>query len=124
MHHRYDIIRKEQCHQISSRDLLDIQPRLKQVVTIGYANDGQAIFRVLDEGIGIPEEDLRHIAEPFRRGSNAETIPGTGLGLSIAQRAVELHGGTISIESEEGNGTLVAVTIPLRAHKNTAAAPA
>ena len=86
--------------------------------------NGQAVFRVLDEGIGIPEEDLRHVAEPFRRGSNAETIPGTGLGLSIAQRAVELHQGTLAIESEEGRGTLVVVTIPLRVHKDPAAASA
>lgn len=86
--------------------------------------NGQALFYVRDDGIGIPQDDLRHIAKPFRRGSNAETIPGTGLGLSIAQRAAELHGGTISIESEEGRGTLVAVTIPLRTRKNTAAAPA
>ena len=83
---------------------------------------GQAVFHVRDEGIGIPQDDLLHIAKPFRRGSNAETIPGTGLGLSIAQRAVELHKGTLKIESEEGRGTLVAVTIPLRAHKDPAAA--
>ncbi len=79
---------------------------------------------VRDEGIGIPEADLRHIVKPFRRGSNAENIPGTGLGLSIAQRAVELHQGTLAIESEEGRGTLVVVTIPLRVHKDPAAASA
>ena len=81
----------------------------------------RAFFRVRDEGIGIPEEDLRNIAKPFHRGRNAETIPGTGLGLSIAQRAVELHGGTITIESQEGQGTLVSVVIPLRTQKNPAA---
>ena len=85
---------------------------------------GCVFFRVRDEGIGIPEEDLRHIAQPFHRGRNAETIPGTGLGLSIAQRAVELHGGTFTIDSKEGQGTLVAVAIPLRPQKNPASAPA
>ena len=86
--------------------------------------NGHALFHVRDEGIGIPEADLRHIVKPFRRGSNAETIPGTGLGLSIAQHAVELHKGTLAIESEEGRGTLVAVTIPLNAHLDPAAASA
>lgn len=85
---------------------------------------GRVFFRVRDEGIGIPEEDLRHIAQPFHRGRNAETIPGTGLGLSIAQRAVELHGGTFTIDSKEGQGTLVAVAIPLRPQKDPASAPA
>ncbi len=85
---------------------------------------GRAFFRVRDEGIGIPEEDLRNIAKPFHRGRNAETIPGTGLGLSIAHRAVELHGGVLTIDSKEGQGTLVAVAIPLRPQKNPAAAPA
>jgi len=84
--------------------------------------NGQAVFRVRDEGIGIPEDDLHHVVKPFRRGSNAETIPGTGLGLSIAQHAVELHQGTLKIESEEGRGTLVVATIPLRAHQDPAAA--
>ena len=46
--------------------------------------NGYALFHVRDEGIGIPEADLCHIAKPFRRGSNAETIPGTGLGRSVS----------------------------------------
>ncbi len=93
------------------------------VVVFSLARDaGRAVFRVADEGIGIPAEDLRQVAEPFHRAGNAETIPGTGLGLSIAQRAVELHGGTLTIESEEGRGTLVAVSIPLVARPAAQAA--
>ncbi|MFQ5570514.1 MAG: PAS domain S-box protein [Rhodothermales bacterium] len=83
---------------------------------------GQAVFHVQDEGIGIPQKDLRRVAEPFQRADNAETIPGTGLGLSIVQRAVALHGGTLSIESEEGRGTRVTVSIPLEAKTNASAA--
>lgn len=86
-------------------------------------HNGHALIQVRDEGIGIPEDDLRRVVEPFHRGRNAETIPGTGLGLSIAKRAVELHGGSLKIESEEGSGTLVAVTIPLQVKKDITAAP-
>ena len=78
-----------------------------------YAADEHVHFRVEDQGIGIPDGDLPHIFEPFHRGANAETIPGTGLGLSIVQRAVELHHGTVTIESEEGHGTAVEIIIPL-----------
>jgi signal transduction histidine kinase len=85
-------------------------------------NNGEVVFRVQDEGIGIPKADLYHVFKPFHRARNAETIPGTGLGLSIAQRAVELHGGTLSIESEEGSGTVVAVSIPISARKGFATA--
>ena len=94
-------------------------------IEVKASNDEKNVsVEITDTGIGIPKEDLRHIAQPFHRGRNAETIPGTGLGLSIAQRAVELHGGVLTIDSEEGQGTLVAVAIPLRPQKNPAATPA
>jgi PAS domain S-box-containing protein len=85
------------------------------VVSFSLKKEGdKAIFCVIDEGIGIPEDDLNHVSSPFHRASNAETIPGTGLGLSIAHRAVELHGGTLRIHSAEGDGTRVVVTLPLK----------
>lgn len=74
------------------------------------------MFRVHDTGIGIPSEDLPHIFESFHRASNVATISGTGLGLAIVQRCVDLHGGTITIESEMGTGTTVVVTLP-RSHE-------
>lgn len=70
-------------------------------------------FSVRDEGIGIPARDQAHLFEIFHRGANAETIPGTGLGLAITRHAVELHGGTITFESTEGQGTTFTVTIPI-----------
>ena len=75
-----------------------------------------------DDGPGLPGESRQRA---LRRGARLdESKPGSGLGLSIAQRAVELHGGTLTIESVEGQGTLVAVAIPLMPQKNPAAAPA
>ncbi len=72
-----------------------------------------ALLRVSDEGIGIPEEDQRRLFEPFHRAANVGAIGGTGLGLAIAKRAVELHGGEIKCESKVGEGTTFVVIIPL-----------
>ncbi|MFH0867299.1 MAG: tetratricopeptide repeat-containing sensor histidine kinase [Bacteroidota bacterium] len=70
------------------------------------------IFTIADYGIGIPEEDLKHIYEQFHRGSNVEDIKGTGLGMSIVKRCVDIHKGMIDIKSETGKGTTVTVIIP------------
>lgn len=75
--------------------------------------NGQAIFQIQDEGIGIPEEDQQHLFESFHRAKNVVNIPGTGLGLTIVKRSVDLHGGKISVKSEVGVGTTFTVTIPL-----------
>jgi signal transduction histidine kinase len=74
--------------------------------------EGQAIFRIQDEGIGIPPEDREHLFESFYRASNAGTIQGTGLGLAIAKKCVDLHRGQITVESEVGVGTTFMVTMP------------
>jgi signal transduction histidine kinase len=78
-------------------------------------DDARMVLRVQDEGIGIPDEDLKHLFEPFHRASNVGTISGTGLGLSITKHAVDLHGGTIVPESQPGVGTTFTVTLPVRA---------
>jgi signal transduction histidine kinase len=77
--------------------------------------DGEwAVLTVRDRGIGIPARDLPHIFERFHRGSNVVgSIDGVGLGLAGVRRIVEQHGGTISIESDEGAGTAVTVRLPL-----------
>ena len=69
---------------------------------------------VRDTGRGIPEEDLPHIFEKFHRVDDAEQqTKGTGLGLSIAKHIVEVHGGTISVESVWGQGSTFSFTLPL-----------
>jgi len=75
---------------------------------------GGVRFCIRDSGVGIPPEDRAHLFEPFHRGANVERIAGTGLGLTVVKQAVELHGGTIDIESQVGRGTSVTVTLPLR----------
>jgi signal transduction histidine kinase len=77
--------------------------------------DGKsALLVVSDEGVGIPRDDLPHIFDRFHRATNVVgRFAGTGLGLASASELVELHGGTISAESEEGKGSTFVVRLPL-----------
>ena len=59
---------------------------------------------IQDNGMGIPEEELRLVLEDYQRGTNVATTPGTGLGLNLSRHIIELHGGELSIESEVGKG--------------------
>ena len=69
---------------------------------------------VRDEGIGIPKSDQQHLFMRFFRAKNALNIQGTGLGLNIVLRYLEILGGHIHFESEEGKGTTFVVKLPLR----------
>lgn len=83
-------------------------------VYLDVARDDQTVeLRVRDEGIGIPEEDRERLFDSFHRGSNVSGISGTGLGLAIVDRAVDLQGGTIEVESELGTGTTFIVRLPI-----------
>jgi signal transduction histidine kinase len=68
---------------------------------------------VQDEGLGISEAEQPRLFEAFYRGTNSTNISGTGLGLSIVKQFVELHHGTISVESQQEQGTTFTVTLPL-----------
>ena len=78
-----------------------------------FCLQGEAIFRIQDKGIGIPEIEQDNLFNSFERASNVGKIPGHGLGLSIVKQYVELHQGEISLISKEGVGTTFIVTIPL-----------
>lgn len=81
------------------------------------AEDAWARLRVADTGIGIAAGDLPRIGEEFFRGANArgQNIQGTGLGLSIVTELLKRFGARIDIQSQEGQGTTVALEFPLRA---------
>lgn len=80
--------------------------------------DGRiAVVTVADTGSGILPEDLPYIFEELYRGNNARHTPGSGLGLASAQRLVTLHGGTISVDSRLGQGTVMAIRLPLTSKK-------
>jgi signal transduction histidine kinase len=76
-------------------------------------SNGHAVFRVQDQGIGIPLADQKQLFNAFHRATNASHLPGTGLGLVIVKRCVELHGGQITCESQQNSGTSFTIRIPL-----------
>jgi signal transduction histidine kinase len=74
-----------------------------------------ALLEVMDTGIGISAEDQKHLFEDFYRTPKAKKLSsaGTGLGLSIAKAIVERHQGTLSVQSEEGGGSVFRAQLPL-----------
>lgn len=77
--------------------------------------DGLHVF-VEDSGIGIPDDHIERILQPFEQVENAmsRSRPGTGLGLPLAKAMIEAHGGTLSIRSRLGEGTVIEIHIPDR----------
>jgi PAS domain S-box-containing protein len=78
-----------------------------------HEDDGWLVMHVTDSGIGIPEEDQKHLFVPFHRAGNVGEVSGTGLGLAITKQGVELHGGTIACDSTVGVGTTFTISIPI-----------
>jgi signal transduction histidine kinase len=70
------------------------------------------VFTVEDQGVGIPKDQQWRVFERFETRSQGSGHRGAGLGLSIVKSLVELHGGTVSLESEPGRGTSVTVRLP------------
>jgi signal transduction histidine kinase len=91
---------------------LKYSPAEKPVRFDLLSQEDSIIFRIQDEGIGIPAADQARLFETFHRAANARGIPGTGLGLAIVKQSVQLHGGELSFESEEGKGTAFTVCLP------------
>lgn len=110
-------------------DAIKLEQALFNLVdnAIKYTNNGGAVFlkceaqknhcliTVTDTGVGIPKEDLPKIFERFYRVDKARDrkTGGTGLGLSIVERMIKMHGGEISVNSEEDLGTQFEVRLPL-----------
>ncbi len=116
-----------------SRSIIEGNPRLMQLVWINLItnairytnnygtieiitmNDKQnVIILVKDTGIGIGKQDIPHLFERFYKVDKARTRKdnSTGLGLSIVKKIIEIHRGTIMVESELGKGTVLQVTLP------------
>ncbi len=85
-----------------------VEVRLRRVDEAGEAH---AVIEVEDTGIGIGEEHLPHIFQPFYRV--VSQVEGTGLGLSITKEIVELHGGKLTVTSHEGAGSCFCFSLPL-----------
>jgi signal transduction histidine kinase len=86
-----------------------------RIVVSAKAMNGDVVFEVADNGIGIPQADLERIFERFYRVDDARSreIGGTGLGLAIAKHIVEAHTGRIWVESTVGEGSSFHFSIPI-----------
>lgn len=86
-----------------------------EVVTVCISwEDSDILIIVKDTGIGIPEEDLPYIYDPFFRASNTEEFEGYGIGLPLARNIIRLHSGELNIISGKNLGVKVEIKIPLR----------
>jgi len=85
--------------------------------------DGMIDFIVEDQGVGIPKDEQYRVFERFETRSQGSGHRGAGLGLSIVKSLVELHGGSVSLESEPGRGTRVAVRLPEHGHPDKSKEP-
>ena len=77
-----------------------------------FEENGYIIIEVKDQGVGIANEELKNIFSPFFQASNSYSSGGTGIGLALSKSFVELHGGTIEVESDLNVGTVITVRIP------------
>lgn len=114
------------CHRVQLDESL-LRPILGNLLSnaVKYSPEGADVdfevtrsesavrFAITDRGIGIPSEALPRLFSAFFRADNVGAIAGTGLGLAIVKRAVDAHGGTIAVSSENGVGTRVVVHLPL-----------
>ncbi|NJL83178.1 MAG: PAS domain-containing protein [Chloroflexaceae bacterium] len=78
-----------------------------------YSISNKVVFRIRDEGIGIPQQNQQYLFEPFFRGDNVQDTNGIGLGLTIVKKAVDLCCGEISFRSDVGVGTTFTVVLPI-----------
>jgi signal transduction histidine kinase len=90
------------------------RPDAKPVELSLATSDGELVLRVRDFGIGVPKDALQHLFEPFYRvdESRARESGGYGLGLHLCQAIIQAHGGSVTVESEQGQGTVAEVRLP------------
>lgn len=105
------IIRQMMANLLSNA--VKYSPDAKTVETEAFVEEGEAVIRVTDHGIGIPENEIPRLFQKYFRATTSTGIPGSGLGLSLVKQFVELHDGTISLQSRVGEGTVVTVRLPL-----------
>jgi signal transduction histidine kinase len=84
---------------------IKFSPEKATIQVLSENNGNKIIISVKDEGLGIPEDDMKHLFERFFRGKNVVNIQGTGLGLHIVSKYIDLMGGTIDVQSELEKGT-------------------
>lgn len=86
-----------------------------QIEVKGGTEEEQVWVSVTDQGIGIPREDVQYMFGRYFRAENATGISGSGIGLNICKQFVEMHGGTIELDTTEGQGSTFTVRLPINA---------
>jgi signal transduction histidine kinase len=88
-----------------------------EVALIAYFNKrGTGVMEISfkDNGIGILEEDLEKIFEPYYRGKNISVEEGKGMGLSFVKEVIDLHGGKVLVQSEPNKGSIFSILLPIK----------
>jgi two-component system phosphate regulon sensor histidine kinase PhoR len=93
------------------------KPGGKIIISTIYDTESITVS-VSDSGTGISQEDLPHIFERFYKADKARSRGGSGLGLAIAKHTIQAHGGTISVKSEEGKGSIFSFNLPFHSNIN------
>ncbi len=88
-------------------------PHAPDITVRGSCDDENLVIAVHDNGVGIDEDDLPKMFNRFFRAKTSTGIAGTGIGLNLAKAVVELHGGSIAVESQKGQGSIFTVCIPI-----------
>jgi signal transduction histidine kinase len=89
-------------------------PDIAAITLSAGSDDSHAIIVIEDRGIGIPAAERERVFERYFRGSNTSGIVGSGVGLSLVKTIVDLHGGSISLDSREGQGSRFTLRLPLK----------
>jgi len=100
------------CNNLISNAFKYSKGRPDPIVNLIYS-EKEVVMHVIDFGIGIPEKNKNQLFTTFFRASNSKSVSGTGLGLSIVKKYVELMNGKIDFISQESEGTVMTVTLPL-----------
>jgi signal transduction histidine kinase len=116
-----DSLRLEQVLQNLISNAVKYSPAGGPVRVAVSADARHACLRVQDQGIGVPETALPHLFGRFYRAPNVDShaIAGLGIGLYVVAQIVELHQGTIAVESTEGGGSTFTICLPVRAASGT-----
>jgi signal transduction histidine kinase len=111
---RLDPMRMRQVLWNLVHNAVKFTPKGGRIRVEASADDAGVAFSVVDNGVGVEAKDLPYIFDRFRQadGSSTRAYRGMGIGLALAKAYVELHGGTIAVESQPGKGTAFRVRIP------------
>jgi len=91
---------------------IKFSPKSSEIIIDLYPKDDNYVISVSDQGIGIDDEDMKNIFEPFFRAKNIGNISGTGLGLAIVKNSLSIIQGKINIESKLDESTKVTIELP------------